>query len=209
MGGREKIMTKMFAIKAVLLFHFSFFIFHFSFSQTDVPDSTFIYTNLEDALKNPEKVFNLDLSKKKLEEFPTDILKFTNLRKLKLSKNKIKAVPEEIKQLQNLVELDLSNNKLTEFGAGICQIITLERLILNQNYIESIPAEIKNLKNLVYLDMWDNELWFFPDELNELAETLKEFDLQNIQYNYKEQERIISLLPKTKIHMSPACNCKD
>lgn len=197
------------AIRLVLILHFLFFIFHSSFSQVDVPDSNFIYTDLQQALQEPEKVYHLDLSKKKLEEFPMDILKLTNLRTLKLAKNKIKSVPEEIQQLTHLVELDVSNNKLKEFGKGICQLLTLERLILNQNYIESIPSEIKNLKNLVYLDMWDNELWFFPDELSELSSTLKEFDLRNIQYNYTEQARIVSLLPKTKIHMSPACNCKD
>jgi Leucine-rich repeat (LRR) protein len=199
---------KPFVLQTTLVFYFSFFLLPFSFSQ-DVPDSSFIYSDLEQAKSEPDKVFNLDLSKKKLSEFPMDVLQFKNLRTLNLSKNKIKTVPAEISQLTNLRELNLGNNKLTEFSASICELTELQKLVLNQNEIESIPAEIKNLKKMYYLDMWDNNLWFFPDELNELAETLKVLDLQNIQYNFEEQARIKNLLPKTKISMQPACNCKD
>ncbi len=209
MVGREKIMTKMFAIKAVLVFHFSFFIFHFSFSQVDVPDSTFIYTDLQEALKEPEKVYNLDLSKKKLNEFPMDILKFTNLRSLKLYKNRIDSIPNEISQLKNLRELNVGLNDLTKFNKAICELTNLEKLVLNQNEIEEVPVEIKNLSKLVHLDMWDNNLFVIPDEIGELKETLKVFDLQNIQFNTEEQKRIHELLPKTKVEMPPSCNCKD
>lgn len=176
-------------------------------AQVDVADSLFIYSNLEQALKEPDKVYNLDLSKKKLTEFPKEILQFKNLRTLDLHKNKIKSIPDEISQLKNLRELNVGNNKLAVFSKAICDITTLRRLILNQNDIESIPAEIKQLTNMVYLDLWDNNLGIFPVELGELANTLKEMDLRNIQYNFKEQENITKLLPKTNIHFSPACNC--
>jgi Leucine-rich repeat (LRR) protein len=82
-------------------------------------------------------------------------------------------------------------------------------LVLNQNEIQEIPAEIKNLTKLVHLDMWDNDLFVIPDEIGELKETLKIFDLQNIQFNTEEQKRIKELLPKTKVEMPPSCNCKD
>lgn len=190
----------------VLVFQLSIFNCQYSIAQSD---TNLTYTNLEEALKTPDAVYHLDLSKQKLSAFPMDILKLKNLRTLKLAKNKIDSIPTEIKQLQHLRELDVSKNKLKEFNKGICELVNLERLILNQNSIESIPAEIKNLKKLVYLDMWDNDLWFFPDELAELKDTLKEFDLQNIQYNYEEQARVRALLPNTKINWPPACNCKD
>ena len=209
MVGSEKILTKMFTIKLVLVFHFSFFIFHFSFSQITVPDSTFIYTNLQEALKEPEKVFYLDLSKKKLQDFPMAVLKFTNLRTLKLYKNRIDSIPDEISQLKNLRELNVGLNDLTKFNVNICQLMNLEKLVLNQNEIEEIPVEIKNLKKLTHLDMWDNNLFVIPDEIGELKETLKVFDLQNIQFNLEEQKRINGLLPKTKVTMPPSCNCKD
>ncbi len=98
--SRSETRLSKFFIRLGLILHFSFFIFHFSFSQITFPDSTFIYTNLEEALKEPEKVYNLDLSKKKLNEFPMEILKFTNLRSLKLYKNRIDSIPDEISQLK-------------------------------------------------------------------------------------------------------------
>ncbi len=87
--------------------------------------------------------------------------------------------------------------------------MNLKKLVLNQNEIEEIPVEIKNLKKLTHLDMWDNNLFVIPDEIGELKETLKVFDLQNIQFDTEEQKRINGLLPKTKVTMPPSCNCKD
>ena len=209
MKYKNKIFCKGSILKVglVFIFHFSFFIINSAFSQ--VPDSTFIYTNLEEALKEPDKVYNLDLSKKKLNEFPMEILKFTNLRTLKLYKNRIDSIPNEISQLKNLRELNVGLNDLTKFNVNICQLTNLEKLVLNQNEIEEIPVEIKNLSKLVHLDMWDNNLFVIPDEIGELKETLKVFDLQNIQFNLEEQKRINGLLPKTKVTMPPSCNCKD
>jgi Leucine-rich repeat (LRR) protein len=208
MGRSETKWSKLF-IRLGLLLHFSFFIFHFSFSQITVPDSTFIYTNLEEALIEPEKVYHLDLSKKKIQDFPMEILKLINLRSLKLYKNRIDSIPNEISQLKNLRELNVGLNDLTKFNLNICQLTNLEKLVLNQNEIEEIPAEIKNLTKLAHLDMWDNNLFVIPDEIGELKETLKVFDLQNIQFNTEEQKRINGLLPKTKVTMPPSCNCKD
>jgi hypothetical protein len=183
-----------------------FFLPFFSFAQNDTGK---VYTSLPEALADPENVYHLDLSKQKLNAFPAEILQLKNLRTLNLYKNKIDSVPSGISQLQNLTELNIGHNKLTVFNPAICQLLLLEKLVLNQNSIESLPADIKNLKNLRYLDMWDNDLWFFPDELAELSETLKELDLQNIQFNADEQARVRALLPKTKINWPPACNCKD
>lgn len=192
-----------------LVFYLSIFNNQFAFSQITVPDSTFIYTNLEEALKEPEKVYNLDLSKKKIQDFPMEVLKFTNLRSLKLYKNRIDSIPDEISQLKNLRELNVGLNDLTKFNKAICELTNLEKLVLNQNEIEEIPVEIKNLTKLVHLDMWDNNLFVIPAEINELKETLKVFDLQNIQFDTEEQKRINGLLPKTKVTMPPSCNCKD
>lgn len=204
---RELIFFKNDCKKWIILCLISYVFSSPSMAQVDVADSLFIYTNLEQALKEPDKVYNLDLSKKKLTEFPKEILQFKNLRTLDLHKNKIKSIPDEISQLKNLRELNVGNNKLSDFSKAICEITTLKRLILNQNDIEAIPAEINQLTNLVYLDLWDNNLGTFPNELGDLANTLKEMDLRNIQYNFKEQENITKLLPKTNIHFSPACNC--
>jgi len=60
------------------------------------------YTNLETALKTPNKVFWLSLEKQQLKVFPSEILKFPNLVVLNISHNKLSDIPEEIRQLKNL-----------------------------------------------------------------------------------------------------------
>ena len=60
---------------------------HFGFSQNT-------FTNLEDALKNPESVKFLSLSKNRLKTFPVEIMKFSNLEYLDLSKNKLTTLPD-------------------------------------------------------------------------------------------------------------------
>ena len=52
-------------------------------------DTLTAYTSLEEALKNPELVIKLELRKKGLKVFPKEIIQFTNLQYLDLSKNKI------------------------------------------------------------------------------------------------------------------------
>lgn len=174
-------------------------------SEKDL-DTCYIYTSLEKAMKHPEEVYVLNLSKQKLKEFPKEILSFKNLNILILSKNRISIVPDSIGELVNLQELDLGKNKLEDFPIGIVDLVNLKRLILNQNYISGIPYMIKNLQKLEYLDMWSNNLSSFPDSLSELK-LLKEFDLRVIQFTGAEKERITSLLPETKIHFSASCNC--
>ncbi len=180
-----------------------------SFAQPIDPsalDSMKTYTSLESALKNPDQVYKLKLSKQDLTEFPKEILQFKNLMALDLSKNKIKVIPEEIATLKQLRILNLSRNKIHDIPTTIGQLIELRALIMNQNEIEVIPKEIGKLIHLEYLDLWDNNLFVIPDELRNLK-ALKELDLRNIQFNQKEQERIRALVPHAKVHMDPACNC--
>jgi Leucine-rich repeat (LRR) protein len=169
-------------------------------------DTCYIYTTIEKASKTPNAVYVLDLTKSKFKAFPLEILNFKNLNILKLGKNKIASVPEGISKLIFLQELDLGKNKLDAFPIGIVELTNIKKLVLNQNYIEGIPYMIKNLQKLEYLDMWSNNLNSFPESLNELKK-LKEFDLRVIQFTKGEKDRIITLLPDTKIHFSSSCNC--
>jgi len=174
-------------------------------SEKDL-DTCYIYSSLEKAMRNPDNVYILDLSKTKLKEFPQEILSFKNLNKLDLSKNRIAVIPEGIANLKHLQELNLGKNKLEAFPGDIVELVDLKRLILNQNNIDGIPYMIKNLQKLEYLDMWSNNLSKFPESLSELK-NLKELDLRVIQFTDEEKAKITSLLPNTKIHFSASCNC--
>lgn len=169
-------------------------------------DTARIYTSLELALKNPEKVERLDLTKTRLDTFPAEIFQLKNLRELHLAKNKIPSIPPQIGQLQKLEILDVSRNKLTNIPVELFNCTHLKKLILNQNLIPFVPKEIARLQELEYLDLWSNELETLPHEISK-CKRLKEVDLRVININNNEQKRIQQLLPKAKVYMSPSCNC--
>ncbi|PIB13801.1 hypothetical protein AMR42_08485, partial [Limnothrix sp. PR1529] len=54
----------------------------------------------------------LDLSLKRLKELPVEIVQLQNLTSLNLSNNPLSQLPAEIGELQNLTELYLSFNQL-------------------------------------------------------------------------------------------------
>jgi len=165
-----------------------------------------IYESLEEALKEPEKVYRLHLKKQKLTEFPKDILKLTNLQELDLTKNKLKEIPEEISQLTNLQTLNLSKNQLELLPSSIGQLKNLKVLIVNQNELVGLPNTIGDLENLKYLDLWSNNISYWPEQLANLK-NLKTMDLRVIMINTEKQNYIQSLLPNTKIYFSPDCKC--
>jgi Leucine-rich repeat (LRR) protein len=170
-------------------------------------DTTYIYRSLASALENPDKVFRLNLSKKQFAVFPEDVLKFKNLEELDLSKNKIKELPAGIGTLTHLKKLNLSMNKLEKLPTEIGNLTNLVYLGLNRNVIEELPSSIGNLENLEVLELWDNELSTIPDEISNLKK-LKMLELRGILFSEDDAARIDSLLPHTKVMLSPTCNCK-
>ena len=170
-------------------------------------DTTYIYRSLASALENPDKVFRLNLSKKQYALFPEDILKFKNLEELDLSKNKIKELPAGIGTLTHLKKLNMSMNKLEKLPTEIGNLKDLVYLGLNRNLIEELPPSIGDLENLEVLELWDNELSSIPDEIGNLKK-LKMLELRGILFSQDDAARIDSLLPHTRVMMSPTCNCK-
>ena len=69
------------------------------------------YTDLSQALKEPDKGQILDLSNQGLTEIPVEIFQLTNLTQLRVGYNQIKVIPTEIGNLINLTLLNLSQNK--------------------------------------------------------------------------------------------------
>ena len=60
-----------------------------------------VYTSIAAAKQNPDSVFVLDLSKKKLSEIPPEVFQFKNLLKLNISKNKFKELQNIRAALEN------------------------------------------------------------------------------------------------------------
>ena len=184
-----------------------------SFAQIPLLDSLSLehedeFTNLDSALKTPEKVIKLVLRKNKLDTFPKEIFLFTNLQYLDLSKNKLKELPEEIGELKNLQKLMLSKNNFTSLPPEIGKLKNLRELIVSQNDIEFIPSQIGNLESLSYLDMYSNNIRKVPDDISRLKK-LKVFDLRGIMMSDDEQAHIQGLVPKATLYFSASCKCKQ
>ena len=169
-------------------------------------DTCKIYYSLSEALKTPDKVYVLNLSREKLKNFPIEILKLKNLQKLDLFKNKLDSIPDNIHHLTYLQYLNIGKNNLNKFPTGVTKLENLKSLILNQNEINTIPDNIDKLYNLEYLDMWSNNLEYISDNIKFLTK-LEELDLSVIICNNDEKYRIKSLLPGTKVSFSNSCNC--
>lgn len=165
------------------------------------------YTDLSEALLNPDKVYKLNLRKQKLKEIPNDVYKLKNLQELNVSKNKLKYLPKDLDTLKNLEVLNASVNDIDTLYAEIGNCTQLKKIILNQNIIAHLPSTIGNLTKLTFLDMWGNEITELPKEISKLQNTLKVFDLRVINIHDDQQEEMVKLLPDTKFFFSLSCNC--
>ncbi len=159
-------------------------------------DSDEFYPQLEcksigEALKDPENVKTLYLSRKNLREVPKEVGQLVNLRNLYLEgnqlttlppeignlkelrylniwRNNIDSLPGELFQLKKLRQLILSENNLTTLPPEIGQLESLDQLFLYENQLTSIPPEFGQLKNLTWLKLNDNQLTFLPPEFGDL-----------------------------------------
>ncbi|MBK9420764.1 MAG: leucine-rich repeat domain-containing protein [Flavobacteriales bacterium] len=171
-------------------------------------DTVRTFHSLESALKDPDSVYRLDLSHKKLKQVPDDVRKLKNLNALDLGRNRLKELPGWMNELRYMQEFSAGRNKFTAVPNTVCQWKNLKRLDLHQNEIEGLPACMGNLKELFSLDLWSNDLGDFPDEISGMK-ALRFMDLRVIQFSQGEMDRISALLPSVKIYYSQPCNCGE
>lgn len=117
-------------------------------------------------------------------------------KKLDLSNQNLKKIPEDIFNQKGLEELDVSNNQLT--GAIQAEIRHLQNLrVLNasDNQMTGVPAEIGQLQNLQVLDLSNNQLTGLPHELGNL-QNLKTLDISGNNYSELDLSVIQEKLPK-------------
>lgn len=114
------------------------------------------YDSLEEAMKEPEKVYKLNLSGQKLKEIPADVFKLTNLHMLDLRDNKLDEVPSDIKDLSKLTMLNMYDNKLRIIHPDMQYLTHLRQLYLGKNKLVAAPAFFGGLGSLRKLDLSRN-----------------------------------------------------
>ena len=143
------------------------------------------YKDIDLALANPDSVFQLQLKRKGLNIFPSELSQFPNLQKLDLSKNKIVAFPDSLKNLINLTFLDLSRNKIASIPTSISQLISLEHLDLWHNNVDVLPYQISELPNLNYLD------------------------IRGVSMSHGDYGKYKELMKGVDFYISAPCDCQD
>ena len=123
---------------------------------------TSYFTSIESANKYPDCVLELSLREKGLTKFPLDVLKYSKLRVLDLSFNKIDSIPKEICSLKQLQVLILSYGALSNIDSSIGGLKSLENLALLYNNISSVPDEICLLNKLRVLNLSGNRIDSLP-----------------------------------------------
>lgn len=171
-------------------------------------DTVRTFRSLERALQHPDSVYRLDLSRQKLKQVPEEVRQFKNLNALDLGRNKLKELPGWMNELRYLQEFSAGRNKFTAIPNAVCQWKHLKRLDMHRNRIEGLPKCMGGLKELFSLDLWSNDLGDFPDEISGMK-ALRFMDLRVIQFSDKEMNHITSLLPAVKIYFSQPCNCGE
>ncbi|XP_029462373.1 leucine-rich repeat and calponin homology domain-containing protein 2 [Rhinatrema bivittatum] len=141
-----------------------------------------------------------DLSKNRFTEIPPDVCSFAPLETLNLYHNCIKAIPEAIKNLQMLTYLNISRNLLSTLPKYLFDL-PLKVLVVSNNKLVSIPEEIGKLKDLMELDISCNELQILPHQIGKLH-SLRELNIRRNNLQMLPEE--LAALPLVKLDFS--CN---
>uniref|UniRef100_A0A4W6CKT7 Leucine rich repeats and calponin homology domain containing 2 n=1 Tax=Lates calcarifer TaxID=8187 RepID=A0A4W6CKT7_LATCA len=117
-----------------------------------------------------------DLSKNRLTEIPPEVCLFAPLESLNLYHNCIKCIPEAIINLQMLTYLDISRNLLSVLPKYLFNL-PLKVLLVSNNKLVSIPEEIGKAKELMELDVSCNEIQVLPTQVGRL-QALRELNIR-------------------------------
>jgi len=167
------------------------------------------YRSVEEALKAQalgQTIFRLDLSRQGLREVPPAVAQLTELRELRLRKNRLSTLPESLQTLKKLTFLDASSNRLVIFPAVCWAWPSLRSLDLGDNEIEIIPEDIDGLQQLETLSLWSNPIERYPASLSDMP-SLRRLDLLHNLLDPEEHQWIQDLLPHVAVVLSPPCHC--
>ncbi|KAJ6240584.1 hypothetical protein M0813_24038 [Anaeramoeba flamelloides] len=118
----------------------------------------------------------LSLFGKKLEELPTVVMSYPNLKRLILRNNHIPSLPTKLKHLNNLQFLDYSQNCLTSTPLNLWNLKSLKTLVIDINLLTTLDSRLSSLVDLESLRLRKNKLNCLPQSLSSLK-SLKHLDL--------------------------------
>lgn len=176
----------------------------------DSLDNGKTYTSLQEALKEPQNVYRLKLTKlDNRDSLPEELFSLTELRELTVKGCKLCVLNQNIDKLVKLESLNLDKNKLVRLPETIGNLQKLKFLCVSRNLMETFPESISKMTGLTYIDAWDNPLYILPESIKSLQKTLKTLDLRQIPLTKSEFKAMQELLPFTDILFTDICECEN
>lgn len=168
-----------------------------------------VYTDLRVALQVPDIVMHVDLSNRRLTEWPNELYNFPNLRSIKLKNNQLTKVEIKTNTFHNVVSLDLSNNQISEFTIEKNSLSFLKELNLDNNKLLFFP-QLGNYNFIVEdLSLRYNQIAYIPE--GELYPSTLKFlyldknPIKNPEVIFKEGNKLEELyLCETGLKQIPA-----
>ena len=136
--------------------------------------------------------------------FIGDKNKMTNLKSLSFFAPRMKSLPNDLSEFENLTSLKITKStRLKPFSTSICKLKNLKHLSYSWGgSLDSLPDCIGELTNLVSLDLTRNNISKFPDSISNLKK-LRTLLIWDNPIEKEELERLKHLLPNTKIINTP------
>ena len=176
----------------------------------DSVDNGRTYTSLQEALKEPQKVYRLKLTKlDNRDSLPEELFTLTELRELTVKGCKLCVLNQNIEKLTKLESLNLDKNKLVRLPESIGNLQKMKFLCISRNLMETLPESISKMNELTYIDAWDNPLYILPESIKSLQKKLKTLDLRQIPLTKSEFKAMQELLPFTEILFTDICECEN
>lgn len=117
-----------------------------------------------------------DLSKNRLTEVPLEVARLVSLETLNLYHNCIKSIPDTIISLQSLTSLNISRNQLSVLPVCVCGL-PLRVLNASNNKLNALPESIGQLTSLMELDVSCNDVTALPRHIGRLK-ALRELNVR-------------------------------
>lgn len=134
------------------------------------------FSNLESAMKHPERVVFLDISfatakdpRSLFKRLNDNINQFVQLKKLTLEGNDTLPIPGAIFNMPKLEFLTLTSFKDTSGLSALTNFYNLRFLGLDFCGLKQVPAPVMKLKNLQGLDLTGNEISALPPQFADLS----------------------------------------
>ncbi|KAM8946115.1 PH domain leucine-rich repeat-containing protein phosphatase 2 [Pelodytes ibericus] len=103
----------------------------------------------------------------------SNLCRFSQLKVLNLSHNKLGEFPLQICEITSLTELNVSCNRLTQLPTEVCRLLSLQTLNLDGNSLTSLPEDLGTLPQLSALGLSFNDFSDIPKVYEKLVSVEK------------------------------------